>query len=128
MKDWKIQHWIIQHQIVQHRNSTASKSATLNSVTSHRADLILHYWYNIALFNLTLDECYAFSFFSINIALLMWQVVLTTTSSCENGFCIFGIALLHYLIFSLFNNCIDCCTFPCYLLLLSYLMLYFKVN
>ena len=47
--------------------------------------LILHYYFNIALFNITLDECCAFSFCSINIALLMWQVVLTTTSSCGNG-------------------------------------------
>ena len=34
-----------------------------------------------ALFNVALDECYAFSFYSINIVLLMSHVVLTITSS-----------------------------------------------
>ena len=48
--------------------------------------LILHYYFNIALLNVTLDECYTFSFCSIDISLvLISQVVLTITSSCANG-------------------------------------------
>ena len=51
----------------------------------------------------------------------MSQVVLTIASSCANGysFCIFGIALLHRFKVSLFNNCIDCCTFSCYIFIIE---------
>ena len=41
--------------------------------------LILHYYFNIALAYLTLDECCTFPFCSVNIALLTLQVVLTIT-------------------------------------------------
>ena len=47
--------------------------------------LILHYYFNIALFNLTLKEYSTFSFCSINIALLLTQAVLTAISGCTNG-------------------------------------------
>ena len=35
---------------------------------------------------------------------------------------------LPYVMFGLFNNCIDCCIFSCYFLLSNYVMLHFKVN
>ena len=47
--------------------------------------LILYYYFNIALVHVTLDEYCIFPFCSINIALLMLQVVLTITSSYKNG-------------------------------------------
>ena len=47
--------------------------------------LLLYYYFNIVLFNVTLNECYTFLFCSVNIALLMTQVVLPNTSSCANG-------------------------------------------
>ena len=55
-----------------------------------------------------------FSFCSINIALLTSQVVLIITSSYANcNFLHLWYALLYYFKVSLFNNCIDCCTFSC---------------
>ena len=48
-------------------------------------NVALFYYFNIALFNITLDKCCTFSFCSINIWLLMSQVVTAITSSCENG-------------------------------------------
>ena len=46
--------------------------------------LLSHYNFNIVLFTVTLDECFSFSILSKNIALLMSQVLLTITFSCEN--------------------------------------------
>ena len=48
-------------------------------------NVALFYYFNIALFNIALDKCCTFSVCSINIWLLMSQVVTAITSSCENG-------------------------------------------
>ena len=71
----------------------------------------------MVLFNVTLDECCTFPFRTINIALLMSQVVLTITLLVS--FWIFCIALLHYFEVSQFNNSIDCCTFSCYFFIIE---------
>ena len=61
--------------------------ALLQFCTSSRCIiLLLHYCFNIVLFSVTLDDCCTFSTFSLNIALLMSQCVLTITSSCANDY------------------------------------------
>ena len=79
--------------------------------------LILHYYFDIVLFNATLDECCMFLFYTIDIALLMPQVVLAITLLVI--FCIFGSALLHSFKVSQFNNCIDSCTSSCYFFIIE---------
>ena len=86
----------------------------------------MHYYFNITLVYVTLDKCCSCPFCSINIALLMLQVV---TSSCKMvSFRIFGIALLHYVKVSLFNSYIDCCTSRAIFLLSNYVMLHFNMT